>query len=104
MSNGHGKKPEDFKKQMEENFRAKLSEYSHVKKVIGIVSGKGGQGCAAAVGYSVLNKTSKVNVGSLMLRYNGGGHEKVGTCQFTDESMKTDLPKMLDELIELANL
>ena len=51
-----------------------------------------------------MNKTSKVNVGSLMLRYNGGGHEKVGTCQFTDESMKTDLPKMLDELIELANL
>ena len=39
MANGHGKKPEDFKKQMEENFKVSLSEYSHVKKVIGIVSG-----------------------------------------------------------------
>ena len=42
MANGHGKKPEDFKKQMEDNFKVALSEHSHVKKVIGIVSGKGG--------------------------------------------------------------
>ena len=68
-----------------------------------IVSGRGGQGCSAAVGYSILNKTSKVNVGSLMLKYGGGGHEKVGTCQFTNENMATDLPKMLEELKGLAN-
>ncbi len=68
-----------------------------------IVSGRGGKGCSAAVGYSILNKTCKVNVGSLMLKYNGGGHEKVGTCQFTDENMSTELPKMLDELCEMAN-
>lgn len=66
-----------------------------------IVSGKGGQGCSAAVGYSILNKTAKVNVGSLMLKYGGGGHKKVGTCQFTNENMDTELPKMIDELIEL---
>ena len=68
-----------------------------------IVNGRGGKGCSAAVGYSILNKTCKVNVGSLMLKYNGGGHEKVGTCQFSDENMETDLPKMLDELCKLAN-
>ncbi len=68
-----------------------------------IVSGKGGEGCSAAVGYSVLNKTSDVNVGSLMLKYNGGGHRKVGTCQFNNETMKTELPKMLEELCALAN-
>ncbi|MBO4900181.1 MAG: exopolyphosphatase [Lachnospiraceae bacterium] len=68
-----------------------------------IVSGRGGKGCSAAVGYSILNRTCKVNVGSLMLKYNGGGHEKVGTCQFTDENMGTELPAMLDELCELAN-
>ena len=68
-----------------------------------IVSGRGGKGCSAAVGYSILNKTCKVNVGSLMLKYNGGGHEKVGTCQFSDDNMGTDLPDMLDELCELAN-
>ncbi len=68
-----------------------------------IVSGKGGQGCSAAVGYSILNKTCKIDVGSLMLKYHGGGHKKVGTCQFSNENMETELPKMLEELCRLAN-
>ena len=33
------------------------------------------------VGHSILNRTCKVNVGSLMLQYGGGGHPQVGTCQ-----------------------
>ncbi len=68
-----------------------------------IVSGRGGKGCSAAVGYSILNKTCTVDVGSLMLKYNGGGHKKVGTCQFSDENMETELPKMLEELKALSN-
>lgn len=68
-----------------------------------IVSGRGGQGCSAAVGYSILNKTSTVDVGSLMLKYHGGGHKKVGTCQFSNENMDTELPKMLADLTALAN-
>ncbi len=67
-----------------------------------IVAGKGGVGCSAAVGYSILNKTCDVNVGSLMLKYNGGGHKKVGTCQFSEENI-ADLDKMLAELCEQAN-
>lgn len=68
-----------------------------------IVSGRGGKGCSAAVGYSIINRTCTVNVGSLMLKYNGGGHKKVGTCQFTDENAETELPRMLEELKALAN-
>jgi nanoRNase/pAp phosphatase (c-di-AMP/oligoRNAs hydrolase) len=68
-----------------------------------IVSGKGGEGCSAAVGYSILNKSSNVDVGSLMLKYGGGGHKKVGTCQFSNETMAEGLPKMLDELVSLSN-
>ncbi len=68
-----------------------------------IVSGKGGTGCSAAVGYSILNRTCEVNVGSLMLKYHGGGHKKVGTCQFSEEEMETELPKMLAELCRMAN-
>lgn len=67
-----------------------------------IVSGRGGQGCSAAVGYSILNRTSEVNVGSLMLKYNGGGHKQVGTCQFSDDNME-QLDIMLNELSQLAN-
>ena len=68
-----------------------------------IVSGRGGLGCSAAVGYSILNRSATLDVGSLMLKYNGGGHKKVGTCQFSDENMDTELPKMLAELTAMAN-
>ena len=64
-----------------------------------IVSGRGGEGCSCAVGYSILNRTSKVNVGSLMLKYGGGGHHNVGTCQFTTETMDQQIPLLLDDLV-----
>lgn len=66
-----------------------------------IVNGKGGLGCSAAVGHSVLNRTSKVDVGSLMLRYGGGGHHVVGTCQFSDDEMDEKLKELLDEIVAL---
>ena len=58
MANGHGKKPEDFKKQMEDSMKAPLNANSHVKKVIGIVSGKGGVGKSLVTGLSasLMNK------------------------------------------------
>lgn len=34
-----------------------------------------------AVGHSVINRTSKTDVGKLMREYGGGGHSQVGTCQ-----------------------
>ncbi|WP_026515338.1 Mrp/NBP35 family ATP-binding protein [Butyrivibrio sp. LB2008] len=54
MANGHGKKPEDFKKQMEDNFKVAPGEHTHVKKVIGIVSGKGGVGKSLVTGLSAV--------------------------------------------------
>lgn len=77
------------------------SMYPDQNVSVWIVSGKGGAGCSAAVGYSVMNRTCNVDIGSLMLRYKGGGHKAVGTCQFNDDEMKTLLPQMLDELREL---
>ena len=68
-----------------------------------VVSGREGRGCSAAVGYSILNRTATLDVGSLMLKYNGGGHKKVGTCQFSDETMDEQLPKMLAELCAASN-
>ena len=59
MANGHGKKPEDFKKQMEDNFKVAPSDYSHVKKVIGIVSGKGGVGKSLVTGLSATAMSKK---------------------------------------------
>lgn len=67
-----------------------------------IVDGKGGKGCSVAVGYSILNRTSNIDVGSLMLKYGGGGHKMVGTCQFPDEKIGELLPKLLEELVHPA--
>ena len=44
-----------------------------------------------------------MDVGSLMLKYGGGGHRKVGTCQFKDDEMDTRLSQMLEELKAQAN-
>lgn len=48
-----------------------------------------------ATGKSILNKTSKTNIGELMLSYGGGGHENAGTCQVENE----DAERVLGELI-----
>ena len=64
-----------------------------------IVDGKGGKGCSVAVGYSILNRTATIDVGSLLLKYGGGGHKAVGTCQFHDEEIAEKLPQLLEELI-----
>ncbi len=61
-----------------------------------IVDGRGKVNCAIACGYSILNKTSNTNVGSLMLKYGGGGHKQVGTCQVDSDVAN----KVIEELIE----
>ncbi len=66
---------------------------------IWIVCGRGGKGCSCAVGYSVINKTSNIDVGKLMLKYGGGGHKAVGTCQFADEEMDNKIASLIDELV-----
>ncbi len=49
-----------------------------------------------AVGKSIINRTSKTNIGSLMLEYGGGGHENAGTCQVDND----DCDRVRDELVE----
>ncbi len=61
-----------------------------------IVDGRGKQNCPIAVGYSVLNRTSNTDVGALMLKYGGGGHKQVGTCQVPYE----DADRVIGELVE----
>jgi len=46
-----------------------------------LIDGRGKEFVAISVGYSILNRSAKIDVGSLMLKYGGGGHKAVGTCQ-----------------------
>ena len=34
-----------------------------------------------------------------MLKYGGGGHKAVGTCQLTDEEMDAKIPEIIDAII-----
>lgn len=59
-----------------------------------------GQRVVYAVGKSILNRTHLINVGELMLRYGGGGHANVGTCQIDLDqaaSVKEDLIYILTD-------
>ena len=46
-----------------------------------IVDGRAKMNVSIATGYSILNRSCNVDVGSLMLKHGGGGHKQVGTCQ-----------------------
>jgi nanoRNase/pAp phosphatase (c-di-AMP/oligoRNAs hydrolase) len=43
------------------------------------------QNTVFAVGRSIVDRSSRVNIGELMLRYGGGGHEAAGTCQIDND-------------------
>ena len=54
------------------------------------------QNTVFATGNSIINRSSKTNIGELMLKHGGGGHENAGTCQIAHE----DSERVLGELIE----
>ncbi len=50
-------------------------------------------------GHSIVNRTSQVDVGSLMLQYGGGGHRRVGTCQVPTKQAD----EILAEIVQTIN-
>ena len=63
---------------------------------IRVLNVKGGEAVSISVGHSILNRTSEVDVGSLLLRYGGGGHKKVGTCQVPVAEADNALKEIID--------
>ena len=62
---------------------------------IWVVDGKQKVNTVITVGHSITNRTSTVDVGSLMLKYGGGGHKAVGTCQASYE----DTDRVIREIV-----
>lgn len=46
------------------------------------------QNTVFAIGKSILDRSSKTNVGELCLQYGGGGHKAAGTCQVSNDKMQ----------------
>lgn len=57
------------------------------------------QNTVLAMGKSIVNRTSKTDIGALMLSYGGGGHAAAGTCQVEN----TQAERVLSQLVEKVN-
>ncbi len=58
------------------------------------------QNVVLTVGHSILNRTCKTDIGSLMLKFGGGGHSRVGTCQVLTEDAESALVEVIATLKE----
>ncbi|PIY76397.1 MAG: exopolyphosphatase [Piscirickettsiaceae bacterium CG_4_10_14_0_8_um_filter_44_742] len=56
------------------------------------------QNTVFAIGKSILNRTSKTNVGALCLQYGGGGHQAAGTCQIDNDKADQVLPALIQTI------
>ena len=64
-----------------------------------ILWGKQKQNTVFAMGKSIIDRSSRTNVGTLMLEYGGGGHRAAGTCQVSHEESE----RVLNALIYRVN-
>ena len=65
---------------------------------IHVMWGKQKQNTVFAVGKSIFNRTSKTNIGELMLIYGGGGHANAGTCQANTDQADDVLKELIEKI------
>ena len=73
----------------------KYALYPDTKISVQVIWGFKKQNTVFTVGKSIINRSSDVNIGEIMLSYGGGGHKNAGTCQVAHE----DADRVLDELL-----
>lgn len=56
------------------------------------------QNTVFATGKSILDRSSKTNIGDLMLQYGGGGHNAAGTCQVDNEQAQEVLEALIHQI------
>jgi nanoRNase/pAp phosphatase (c-di-AMP/oligoRNAs hydrolase) len=57
------------------------------------------QNTVFATGRSILDRSSKTDIGALMLEYGGGGHEAAGTCQIPTERADDVLRELIARIV-----
>jgi nanoRNase/pAp phosphatase (c-di-AMP/oligoRNAs hydrolase) len=63
-----------------------------------VIDGRDKANTAITVGYSTINPSATVNVGSLLYRYGGGGHRQVGTCQVDNDKADQVIREIVDKV------
>jgi nanoRNase/pAp phosphatase (c-di-AMP/oligoRNAs hydrolase) len=56
------------------------------------------QNTVFAVGKSIINRTSKTDIGELMLKHGGGGHNAAGTCQVANDQADAVLHSLISKI------
>ncbi len=70
--------------------------YPECNMSIHVMWGLKKQNTVLAIGKSIFNRSSAVNIGELCLSYGGGGHPNAGTCQVENDVAD----KKLEEIVE----
>lgn len=73
----------------------KYALFPETKISVQVIWGFQKQNTVFTVGKSIINRSSNVNIGEIMLSYGGGGHMNAGTCQVKHE----DADRVLAELL-----
>lgn len=61
------------------------------------------QNTVFAIGKSIFDRTSPVDVGAVCLSYGGGGHEAAGTCQVDNARAASVKAELIEKLAQRAN-
>jgi nanoRNase/pAp phosphatase (c-di-AMP/oligoRNAs hydrolase) len=65
---------------------------------IHVIWGLQRQNTVFAIGKSIVNRSSKTDIGPLCLLYGGGGHANAGTCQVSNESCERILTDLVTRI------
>jgi len=65
-----------------------------------ITDGRAKMNVMISCGYSVVNRTCTADIGAWMLRFGGGGHKQVGTCQVSFDDADAVIAKLVKGLKE----
>ena len=65
---------------------------------IHVIWGLKQQNTVFAIGKSIVNRSSKTNIGELCLKYGGGGHKKAGTCQIENDKADGVLKELVAQI------
>jgi nanoRNase/pAp phosphatase (c-di-AMP/oligoRNAs hydrolase) len=74
--------------------------HPHCTVSIHVLWGLRQQNTVFAVGRSILDRSSQVDIGGLMLAHGGGGHEAAGTCQIDNDRAETILGELIRTIID----
>jgi len=65
---------------------------------IHIINGFKNQNTVFATGKSIIDRSSKTDIGQLMLSYGGGGHNAAGTCQIDNDKAEDILKELISKI------